>query len=208
MKARRIIDSHSRFMDREVLEALVVSPRLSLDTEELATQAMAKLMAILPSNVKLELVFDDVKQSYRLKIVRIEHGNYLNTSLDSYFLDSGDYSRLIRAGEMIAPISGVNLMVFRGESSKPVAAFKDGLEWLMTEAKKGMNIQRYKGLGEMNASQLWETTMDPAVRRLLRVTVEDAIAADNIFCTLMGDDVEPRRHFIETHALMARNVDI
>ena len=208
LKARRIIDSHSRFMDREVLEALVVSPRLSLDTEELATQAMAKLMAILPSNVKLELVFDDVKQSYRLKIVRIEHGNYLNTSLDSYFLDSGDYSRLIRAGEMIAPISGVNLMVFRGESSKPIAAFKDGLEWLMTEAKKGMNIQRYKGLGEMNASQLWETTMDPAVRRLLRVTVEDAIAADNIFCTLMGDDVEPRRHFIETHALMARNVDI
>ncbi len=209
LKACHIIESHSRFMDKHILQALLRVGRLSLATEEDANNAVKILTAALDGHkVSFDILFDEIKQTYRLKIVRIEHGNYIVTNLDGYFLESGDYSRIAKAGEMVAPISGANLMVFRGENSKQVSNFSEGLDWLMSEVKKGMNIQRYKGLGEMNAEQLWETTMDPSVRRLLKVTIEDAIAADNIFSTLMGDEVEPRRNFIESNALMARNVDV
>jgi DNA gyrase subunit B len=209
LKAKQVIDSHSRFMDRQILEALLRVKRLNLATQDSANEAVEILsVALAAFKVKFEVLFDDVKQSYRLKIVRIEHGNYIITNLDSYFLESGDYSRISKAGELVEAISGANLLACRGETSKQVATFSEGLEWMMNEVKKGMNVQRYKGLGEMNASQLWETTMDPAVRRLMRVTVEDAIAADHIFSTLMGDEVEPRRNFIESNALRAKNVDI
>lgn len=209
LKAQQIIESHGRFMDKVVLGALLHLPRLSLTTQESADKACELLASALSGHkVSFEAMFDDIKQTYRLKIVRIEHGNYIITNLDGYFVESGDYSRIVKAAEMVATISGANLMISRGENGKQVNSFAEGLEWLMGEVKKGMNIQRYKGLGEMNAEQLWETTMDPSVRRLLKVTIEDAIAADNIFSTLMGDEVEPRRNFIESNALMARNVDI
>lgn len=209
LKARQIVAMHSRFIDSVVLNALLSLPRLRLDTQENANTAVELLTSALNGhNINFEILFDDVKQTYRIKIARIEHGNHIVTNLDSYFTESGDYSRIVKAAEMTMPIAGVNLLAVRGENSKSVANFVAGLDWMMSEVKKGMNIQRYKGLGEMNAEQLWETTMDPSVRRLLRVTIEDAIAADNIFSTLMGDEVEPRRNFIETNALMARNVDI
>ena len=209
LRARSIVESHKRFIDNEVLTALLTLPRLSLATEEDANNTITLLQQALSTHtIKFDILFDDVKGEYRIKIARVLHGNHIITNLDSYFLESGDYSRMLKASEIAASLSGINLMVKRGDASKVVGDFAEGLDWLMNEIKKGMNIQRYKGLGEMNATQLWETTMDPSVRRLLRVTVEDAIAADAIFTTLMGDEVEPRRNFIEMNALRARNIDI
>jgi DNA gyrase subunit B len=128
--------------------------------------------------------------------------------LDTDFLVSGDFDQIRKTSELITGLLGEGAEVRRGDHSRPVTEFKEALDWLLEEVKHAVNIQRYKGLGEMNPEQLWETTMDPATRRLLRAQIEDSIAADEIFTTLMGDMVEPRRAFIETNALGVRNLDV
>ena len=209
LKAKSVIANHSKYIDLEVLNSLLKISKIQLDTEENTQIAINELTRTLAGHdVNFEAFFDDVYQEYRIKIVRIVHGNHVISNLDRHFLNSSDYTKIMTAYDAISRYENRVLIIKRSENSKAVSSFSEALDWLMQEIKKGLTIQRYKGLGEMNASQLWETTMDPMVRSLLRVSVEDAISADNIFSTLMGDEVEPRRNFIEANALFARNIDV
>jgi DNA gyrase subunit B len=138
----------------------------------------------------------------------MRHGNRKLGRLEEDFVVSGDYRHIRHAAQLTASLVGEGATVRRGDKSQPVPNFGEAIGWLLAEVERNLGKQRYKGLGEMNPEQLWETTMDPKVRRLLRVQIDDAIAADEIFTTLMGDQVEPRRAFIEEYALSARNVDV
>ncbi|MGL6035728.1 MAG: DNA topoisomerase (ATP-hydrolyzing) subunit B [Legionella sp.] len=142
------------------------------------------------------------------RITITQHGMDHFIPMNAEFFYSKDYKEMVTLGAKLASLVDEGAYVKRGDKTLAVESFEQALIWLMDEAKKGQTIQRYKGLGEMNPSQLWETTMDPNVRRMLQVSIEDAVAADEIFTTLMGDHVEPRRDFIETNALDAENIDI
>ena len=141
-------------------------------------------------------------------VTRSEHGTTTTSRIDAEFLSSGEYRSMCSLGGQLQGLMHAGASVQRGEKSQLVANFEEAFGWLMDEARRGQTIQRYKGLGEMNPDQLWETTMEPSTRRLLKVNIEDGVAADEVFTTLMGDQVEPRREFIEKNALAATNLDI
>ncbi|MGO2128454.1 MAG: DNA topoisomerase (ATP-hydrolyzing) subunit B [Pseudoalteromonas prydzensis] len=151
----------------------------------------------------------DTERNLYYPVINIrQHGVDKAHVLSHDFITSRDYKRIAVTGTNIANILSEGAYIQRGEKTLAVDNFVDALEWLIAESKRGLYIQRYKGLGEMNPSQLWETTMDPSARRMLQVTIEDAVGADQLFATLMGDQVEPRREFIETNALRVVNLDV
>jgi DNA gyrase subunit B len=141
-------------------------------------------------------------------VSRAEHGSTTLSRVDAEFVASGEYAAMRVFGQELQRLFVSDVTVHRGEKEQPVTSFNEAMDWLMSEARRGQTIQRYKGLGEMNPEQLWETTMDPNVRRLLKVAVDDNVAADDIFTMLMGDVVEPRRDFIERNALNVANLDV
>ena len=207
--AEAVIDRLSRLIDPAVLQVLLVNPEVNLADESNAAQSAVRLTAALAADgIKVEPKYDEKTERRLLVIKRTQHGNLHQTALDEDFVHSGDYEQIKTTAHVLQGLLGAGAYVKRGEHKHLVSNVKDALNWLLDEVKKGLGIQRYKGLGEMNPSQLWETTMDPNVRRLLRAQIEDAISADEIFTTLMGDLVEPRRAFIESNALGVRNLDV
>ena len=207
--AKAVIERLSRVIDREVLEALLAGIQISLDSREAADASAHALLAFLtPGGARIGVHFDAKTERYQLKIERTRHGNIRTGTMDAEFVHSGDYAQIRRTAETLKGLIGEGAFVQRGERKQPVKDFAEAMKWLLAEVEKPMTLQRYKGLGEMNPSQLWETTMDPSVRRLLKVQIEDGIAADEIFTKLMGDEVEPRRAFIEMNALGVRNLDV
>lgn len=205
--AESVIERMSRLIDHTVMHALLKQSNIDLSSEASA-QASAMRLAALLENIEIVAEFDEELERYRLKITRKQHGNFHISYLDDAFLHSGDFTKIKQAAAVLHGLISDGALIKRGEQQAHIAEFKQALEWLLDEAKKGISIQRYKGLGEMNPDQLWETTMDPNNRRLLRAQIEDSILTDEIFTTLMGDVVEPRRAFIESNALQARNIDV
>ncbi|MBS0347559.1 MAG: DNA topoisomerase (ATP-hydrolyzing) subunit B [Proteobacteria bacterium] len=207
--AEAVIRRLADWIDSSVLHALLANDLpLSLDDEAAARDSAARLQAAVGTAVTIEARHDETSEAWTLQIARMHHGNRKLSRIDGDFLNAGDYRTIRQATESISGLIGPGAVMRRGEKQQAVTSFADAIRWMLNEVERGISKQRYKGLGEMNPEQLWETTMDPAVRRLLRVQIDDAIAADEIFTTLMGDNVEPRRAFIEENALYARNIDV
>jgi len=208
--AEAVIERASRLIDEDVLHALLRQPvQLDLADENSARQSAKDLaVALLPLGMTVEVRYDDKTERNVLAVNRTQHGVVHQSIIDADFVQSGDYAQIRNTAQVLHGLLGSGAYVKRDDKQQQVKEFREAIDWLLAEVQRGISVQRYKGLGEMNPSQLWETTMDPATRRLLKTRVEDAVSAGEIFSTLMGDEVEPRRNFIEANALGARNLDI
>lgn len=215
--AMNIIRRISKRYPKEFLELLMYMPVVTettlsqqSDMEALMQDMQAKLNAqtTIAAYYELELVQDTERHWWLPKIGMTSHGVKNNYLINKDLFLSADYKQLAALGTKLNHLIKPGAFIQRDEKKQTIGMFNQAVNWLIAEAKKGQSIQRYKGLGEMNPEQLWETTMDPSVRSLLQVRIEDAVAADQIFTTLMGDEVEPRREFIETNALDVENLDV
>jgi DNA gyrase subunit B len=215
-----IVDRLSRTIDEDALRAIASGTQLNLDTEAAAKESADRLRKALadslnPLALPPEIIVqkEDRTERFRLLLSRRIHGNLKLSSINSDFVHGDDYQSLANAAAVLSGKVLPGSKVRRGDPDKnpkeqTIHDFRAAFSWLLSEAERVLSRQRYKGLGEMNPSQLWETTMDANSRTLLQVRIEDAIAADQVFTTLMGDEVEPRRAFIEKNALIARNLDV
>jgi DNA gyrase subunit B len=205
-----VIERVSRLIDREVLQAILRGVHIDLTRRDAAESSAEALEAAIGggNGVAVAPHFDAKTERYQVRVERTRHGNARMSTIDTEFVHSGDYAQIRQTGEMLRGLLAPGAYVQRGDKKQPVREFPEAMRWLLAEVERSMSLQRYKGLGEMNPGQLWETTMDPGARRLLKVQIEDGIAADEIFTRLMGDEVEPRRAFIESNALGVRNLDV
>jgi DNA gyrase subunit B len=216
VEVQAIVHRWARRYDERFLEQLLYVPTLTPDSFDRIDQ-----LRDWCRNLELKLNgLDDVARRYavtvessaggahRINLERFEHGLSSEKHIPREFFDSAEYLRIAELARTLNDLMGPGAYIMRGDSRQDVASFKVAMTWLFDQAKKGQSIQRYKGLGEMNADQLWDTTINPDTRRLMQVRIEDAVAADDIFTTLMGDAVEPRREFIEKNALQVSNLDI
>jgi DNA gyrase subunit B len=216
LKVRALIQRHGRRYDETFLETLIDLPALAkedLQNPALCEDWFRRLETRLQSREKgalftIELGFSGQPGEFSAKVMKRMHGVRKFFEVTPAFFQSHDYQRLLAFGKTVEGLFGANARIGAEDKKIPVKNFKEAFEVMMAEVRKGQHIQRYKGLGEMNPEQLWETTLDSNTRRLLQVKVEDAIAADEVFTTLMGDQVEPRRDFIEKNALEVANLDI
>ncbi len=200
-----VVTRLSRIIDGEALIALMRGAKVNLSSPQSAGASALKLkQAMVGNGVNVSARYDEKNERYQLVVERNHHGNIRTSVLDEDFLLSGDCQQLERTSQLLQDLIGEGALVRREDAEQVITDFPQAMKWLLAEVERGAAIQRYKGLGEMNPEQLWDTTMDPSSRRLLKVQIEDGIAADEIFTKLMGDDVEPRRVFIEQNALGAR----
>ena len=207
--AEAVINRLTSWIDPDVLHAILAQDiELSLADEAAAKDSAQRLQAVIPPVIQVSAYYNEIHEGWHLALERMHHGNIKRTEIDPAFIASGDYPTIRRASQLLSGLLGEGATMRRNDKSLPVSTFAEAITWMLAEVERGLSKQRYKGLGEMNPEQLWETTMDPAVRRLLKVKIDDAITADEIFTTLMGDQVEPRRDFIERNALNARNIDV
>jgi DNA gyrase subunit B len=211
----QVINRLARRYPREILDALMHAPTLDDDTlknREKVEMVIKDVEQLLTVSANLQTYFElEVVEhnQHWLPQIKIQHHGAIHTLLiNEELLHSNDYRKIMELGNKVRLLLKDGGYIQKGDKQQTVTLFSEAVAWLIAESKKGQTIQRYKGLGEMNPDQLWETTMEPATRRLLQVTIEDAVAADQIFTTLMGDQVEPRRKFIETNALDVVNLDI
>ena len=214
---KAIIERLSKSLPQEILQELIDTPKVTediLSNSDALIQWGETLTLKLNEKCGASLSFepsvssDENSNQFGLIITKKMHGIYSQYKLTPEFFKGVDYTTIGQFVEQTLDLLSEGSFVSRGERKQPVQKFSEVYDWLMKEARKGLNIQRYKGLGEMNPDQLWETTMDPENRRLLKVRIEDAVAADEVFTTLMGDHVEPRREFIEKNALNVSNLDV
>lgn len=213
------IERLSRVYPHEVLRKMVHAATLNGEESLKDRITMQNWIEFLQAEMDKQIAYEggpryifqlheDVERGVFLpKVSLVAHGVTMDYVCGLDFFRSADYRAMTELGQVLHGLIEEGAYIARGERSKPISSFYQSLEWLMAEAQRGFSIQRYKGLGEMNPDQLWETTMDPETRRMLRVSIEDAVAADMMFNTLMGDEVEPRRDFIEQNALVA-NLDV
>ena len=217
MEVQAIIRRWARRYDERLLDGLIYQPEMTLenfDRPDYLTDWCAHLVQTLNAvgdsarSFRAEVRAGSEGHTARLVVHRTEHGTVTDKFLTREFFESAEYRRIADLGRTLSGFIGAGASVARGDEHLDIGSFKEAMRWLFDQARKGQAIQRYKGLGEMNPAQLWDTTINPETRRLMQVRIDDAVAADEIFTTLMGDQVEPRREFIEKNALAVMNLDV